>query len=391
MTVQTSCPLCRSESLVVIVEREQVPVHQNLVFRSQQAALNAVRSYLSIVACTDCGFVFNRTFDLSKLEYGSEYDNTQLVSPAFQVHVKSLVDRLVHERGVRNAQIVEVGCGKGAFIRALVEVEGANNVGIGFDPSYVGPDTDLEGRLRFERRFYDESCTSVPADVVVSRHVIEHVPEPITLLQSIAAALRDRPGARIFLETPCVAWILGNGVVWDFFYEHCSLFTARSLSMACEAAGFTVERASHVFNGQYLWVEAVNTPPSGVRRDPGRVAELAVHFSRAHQEKSERWVTMVRELAATQQVAIWGAGAKGVTFANLVDPHRQYVSCVIDVNPAKQGGYIPGTGHPIVAPEELSARQISSAILLNPSYKDEILAYLQSHALPVELLDIGAI
>jgi SAM-dependent methyltransferase len=389
--VVSACPVCDGTAFTTVIERPQVPVHQNLVLGSEREALAIPRGDLTMVACHGCGFVFNRTFDAGKLQYSAQYDNTQLASGVFQDHVNGLVRHIVEERGIRDAQIVEVGCGKGAFIRALVTAEGANNRGVGFDPSYVGPDQELDGRLRFERRFYDASCTDVPADAVVSRHVIEHVPEPLELLRAILAALADQPGARLFLETPCVAWILRNEVVWDFFYEHCSIFTARSLTTACERAGFTVDSVDHVFGGQYLWLEATNRPPDRVSREPGQIPEQAGRFATVQAQKLGQWQSTVRDLAGAGRLALWGAAAKGVTFANLVDPDRAYFECLVDINPAKQGGYVAGTGHPIIGPTGLADRGISAAVLLNPNYRDEITAMLRELRLPIDVLDLGAV
>jgi SAM-dependent methyltransferase len=391
VTTTAYCPVCDGVSFTPMIERHRVPVHQNLVFGSEREALGIPRGDLTMVACHACGFVFNRTFDAGKLLYGAQYDNTQLASGVFQDHVERLVRHIVDERGVRNAQIVEVGCGKGGFIRALVMDESTNNRGIGFDPSYVGPDQELGDRLRFERRFYDATCTDIPADAVISRHVIEHVPEPLELLGAIFAALAHRPGARLFLETPCVAWILENVVVWDFFYEHCSLFTAHSLATACERAGFTVDSVDHIFGGQYLWLEATNQRPARVSRHSGRIPEQARRFARLEAQKLERWRSTIRELAGARRLALWGAAAKGVTFANLVDPDRACFECLVDINPTKQGGYVAGTGHPIIAPRDLVDRGVSLAVVLNPNYKDEVVAMLREQRLPIDVLDFGAL
>lgn len=391
MTAAPGCPICDGASFTTLIERHRVPVHQNLVFGSEREALAIPRGDLTMVACHACGFVFNRTFDPAKLLYGARYDNTQLGSGVFQDHVQRLVRHLVDERGVHDAQIVEVGCGKGGFIRALVMDESANNRGVGFDPSYVGPDQELGGRLRFERRFYDATCTDIPADAVVSRHVIEHVPDPLELLGAIFAALAHRPGARLFLETPCAAWILENVVVWDLFYEHCSLFTAGSLATACERAGFTVDSIDHVFGGQYLWLEASNRRPARVSRDPGRMPELAGRFARMQAQKLARWHSSVRELAGARRLALWGAGAKGVTFANLVDPDRAYFECLVDINPTKQGAYVAGTGHPILGLFGLVERGVSAAVLLNPNYEGEVVALLRERQLAIDVLDFGAL
>lgn len=382
-----TCPVCESSSTAPFLSRAQVPVHQNLVMSTQDAARNITRGRLDLVLCEECGFIFNRAFDMGKIMYGEEYDNTQSCSPAFSQYMDRLAHYMIVEKNVRNSNVVEVGCGKGLFLRKLVEFEGSGNRGYGFDPSYVGADTDLDGRLRFEKRYYTADCADIPADVIVCRHVIEHVPTPLSLLQNIKKALVNSPDAHIFFETPCVEWILRNHVIWDFFYEHCSYFTARSLTTVFEMAGFEVESVRHEFEGQYLWLEAkVPQTQPAVTKDAGRIPSLAQEFARSENELKRDWEQRIQELAARGNVALWGAGAKGVTFANLVDPQMKWIKCVVDLNPQKQGGFVPGTGHPIVGYQELAAYGVRSAVLMNPNYRDENLALLQQADLNVTLV-----
>lgn len=374
-----ACPVCNSLQLLPFLQRQQVPVHQNLIFPMQEAALAATRGDLDFVVCQNCSFVFNRAFDLSLLAYGEDYDNTQTCSGYFDAYLNNLVRHLVENRGLRNCTVVEVGCGKGHFLRKLINYPGANNRGIGFDPSYVGPDSELDGRLTFRRCYYDDSCTDVKADAVVCRHVIEHVPEPLALLRTVRSALKNSPGASVFFETPCVEWIWNNGVIWDFFYEHCSLFTATSLATAFETTGFAVSGVTHVFDGQYLWLEAATKN--------SEIFNAAVKYSEI--ECKERMVLekKIRSLHKNGKVAIWGAGAKGVTFANLIDPDKIWIDCIVDLNPQKQGHYIAGTGHPIISPSELGRRGIQSAILMNPNYRAENTDLLHSLNITLNLVD----
>ncbi len=384
--LHTVCPVCRAADLGAFLRRPAVPVHQNLVFDTPAAARGFDVGDLALVCCGACGFIFNGTFDRNLMRYGPDYDNLQTGSAAFSAHLDRIVAQLVDERGVRQCRIVEVGCGTGAFLRKLV-VADAGNVGIGFDPSYGGPEADLGGRLRFERRFYGPATSHVPADVVVCRHVIEHVPDPVAMLRAVRQALAASPRARVFFETPSVEWILRHQVVWDFFYEHCSYFSAASLTTAFEVAGFHVDRVDHLFGGQYLWLEAsLADPPRAPACQPGDMPALATAFAAAEQTLREVWQKRLASLRQAGKVAIWGAGAKGVTLACLIDPEGTRIDCVVDINPGKQGRYLPGTGHPIVAPEDLAARGIATAILMNPNYRDEIAALVASLHLSLELV-----
>lgn len=381
------CPVCENVQLKPFLKRSQVPVHQNLVVISQDAARTVARGELDLVICESCGFVFNRTFDLSCLSYGENYDNTQSCSAYFDTYLDGLVRNIVEIQGVRNCTIVEVGCGKGYFLRKLVNYPKANNTGFGFDPSYVGPLTDSNGRLQFRACYYDQSCTDIAADVVVCRHVIEHVPEPLEILRSVRAALALSPKARVFFETPCVEWILRHRVIWDFFYEHCSLFTAESLGLAFRRTGFAVERVEHIFGGQYLWLEARVADVDEVLPIASETVQLATTYADDEKNLREVWLARLHDLVQNGKVALWGAGAKGATFANLVDPDCTLIDCVVDLNPNKQNCFIPGTGHPIVSPTELLGRGVRNAVLMNPNYREENLQLLAESGIELKLID----
>lgn len=399
----TACPICGGARPVEFLRRASVPVHQNLLLSSPEAAQALARGQLTMVVCPECGFARNATFDPGLLDYGAEYDNTQTHSPAFNRYVEGLVQGLVEQRGVRGRRVIEVGCGKGTFLTKLVVYPGADNVGFGFDPTYVGPDAAASDCLHFQRSFYDPA-NGPAADVMVCRHVIEHVTAPLELLRSMHAGLVASPDGRVFVETPCLEWILRHEVVWDFFYEHCSLFTAAALAEALTRAGFAVMSVGHVFDGQYLWAEAKAISGSRVRQNAGETASLprsgergdettrlveeARRFRDRERQQVAAWRERLRRLRSSGDVAIWGAGAKGVTFCNLADPDREQVACVIDVNPAKQGNYVGGTGHPIIAPDRIGAG-VRAVVVLNPQYTEEVaarLAHQGSHAAVIDLM-----
>lgn len=381
------CPICDSCLAEEFLQRQQVPVHQNLLISNQHSAINARRGDITMCVCKNCGFVFNHRFDPQKLSYGGEYENTQTHSPYFLKYLQDYAKWLINDENVQNKRIVEVGCGKGAFIRMLIEPEEYNNTGHGFDPSYLGPLEELSGRLRFHRKFYDSNSEHIPADIVVCRHVIEHIQYPIQLLSSVRKALLNNIDARIYFETPCVNWILKNKVIWDIFYEHCSLFTASSLCTAFQKAGFAVDNVKHIFEGQYLLISATfKNEDEYVEFNPGNTCKLAHEYSKQEKGIVRQWKSKIEKLATQGNIAVWGAGAKGNTFVNMIDSKRELINCLIDVNPNKQDHFVPGTGHPIVGVKELTKRDIKYAIQMNPNYYEENLSLLASEGSSIKLI-----
>ncbi len=114
---------------------------------------------------------------------------------------------------------------------------------------------------------------------------------------------------------------------------------------------------------------------------------LAMAYATDEQKLREVWLARLRDLGQSGKVAVWGAGAKGATFANLVDPKCTLIDCVVDLNPNKQGRFIPGTGHPIVAPTDLPDRGVHNAVLMNPNYRGENLQLLAKAGIELNLID----
>jgi hypothetical protein len=115
---------------------------------------------------------------------------------------------------------------------------------------------------------------------------------------------------------------------------------------------------------------------------------LARQFATREQTRLRAWRAAVADFHRAGGVAVWGAGAKGVTFCNLVDPESQALACVVDVNAAKQGCFVAGTGHRIVAPHNLAGARAATALVLNPNYVDEVRATIAATGLPTTAVDL---
>jgi SAM-dependent methyltransferase len=382
----SSCPVCLGRDLHAFLARDNVPIFANVLFKYRSDALNVDRGSLRLMACTQCGFVFNAAFDSAVARYSQRYDNNQTFSTEFSSYAIGHIRRLVDEQAVRDCTVVEVGCGNGWFLEHLVAAS-PNSTGFGFDPAYRGPEHSADGRIHFARRNFRAADATLKADVVVCRHVIEHVADPVALLSAVRDAVRQSQKPRVFFETPSIEWILRNQVVWDFFYEHCSYFSPQSLQVAFNRAGFSVKRVEHVFGDQYLWLEATVADQDENHTLAAReVPALATLYGESEPNLRRHWETEVRSIRKQGKVAVWGAGAKGVTFLNLFDPGCCLVECAVDVSPEKQGLFVGGTGHAVVGVEQLAARDVKSALLMNPNYRQENLQLLKAANAEVRLI-----
>jgi SAM-dependent methyltransferase len=358
------CTICLGSTIVPVLARRNAPVFQNVVYDDVDAARAAPCGDLDFRRCRSCGFVWNAAFDANLVAYGPGYENRQSLSPSFRAHMASRAKAAMALVPVRPAPtIVDVGCGQGDFLECIDQQPGPGRALFGFDPAWQGEEGERRFGARFSRHLFDKSELGDwgPADLIVSRHVIEHMANPLFFLETLRRAAA--PTTRLAIETPDVDWILETGAYHDLFYEHCSLFSLAALDQALWASGFSPTRIERVFDGQYLWAEAT------------------VATSRPYVPLSDYirlWRRFLLDPPLPGPVLVWGAGAKGATFAQMLDPDGLMIRAVIDVNPAKQGRHLAGSGHEVLSPEAATALSPGTVLVMNPAYEAEITAQAEA-------------
>ena len=333
---------------------ERLPVFQNRMFGSAQAARDCTRGDMLLVQDLHTGLVYNRAFDPSLMDYDADYQNEQGHSAAFRRHLDEMAALV--QRHFNGRTLIEVGCGKGLFLEQL-RSRGFHITGL--DPTYEGDNPDI-------RREYFTPASGLRADGLVLRHVLEHVRDPHAFL----GQLRDANGGagRIYIEVPCLDWIARNHAWFDLFYEHVNYFRLSDF----ERLFGQVHEAGRAFGGQYLYVVA---ELDSLRDPAGRGAErfeLPNGFLSSVTRSAEQLRLLRRE--GRRRAAVWGGASKGVIFALFMERADAAVDFVIDMNPAKQGRHIAATGLRVHGPEEalLQMQPGDDIYVMNRNYLGEI-------------------
>jgi hypothetical protein len=173
--------------------------------------------------------------------------------------------------------------------------------------------------------------------------------------------LANGGSGRIYIEVPCFDWICERKSWFDVFYEHVNYFR---ISDFFRMFGKVVE-SGRLFGDQYLYVVAELDTLKEPKLDTDDVVVFPKNFLASLNEPG---------LAESVQSAIWGGASKGVIFALLKDRVGQPVKTVIDINPAKQGKYLPSTGLLVQSPADALSRlpKGSTIYVMNSNYLEEI-------------------
>ena len=382
-----ACPACGSSDLDVFTEPTRLPTQSCTLWPGRDTALDCPRGTMSLALCGTCGLLVNVAFDPSLLDYDENYENSLHFSSLFQSYARELGTDLIERHDLHEKVILEIGCGKGDFLRMMVEL--GDNRGIGVDPSYEeDPAKAIDDRLTFVKGYYLEADLQVSPDLVIARQLLEHVDDPRSFLAHIREILGDRSDSVVVFEVPNALDMLRRADVWDVIYEHPVYYTPHALERLLETAGFTVRDIRPVYEDLYLIIEASpSVGEVGDRPPVGHLLEPDVRrFAAAYEEKIDHWRATLLEITAKRRRAVlWGAGARGDTFLNVLQI-RDEIPLVVDINPRKWGRHMAGTGQPIHSPDVLVAQPPDVVVIANGIYESEIADGLEKMGIDAEIL-----
>ncbi len=370
------CTGCGGHDVMLFHEQIGVPALVGVQWTTADDARECVRGDILLGFCVRCGLVNNVAYDPERVNYAGNYDNALDESRVYRQYARAEAERLVEKGCVRESTVLEIGCGRGDFLQTLCAL--GNNRGVGLDPSRTPrPESIAEDeRLTFVPEVYSKEHADLDAKLVCCRQVLEHIAQPTRFLTSLREAIGDCRDVTLYIEVPNLDDVVRRGDIWTVIYEHCSYFSRSALKHLLARCGFEVTHMEETFGGTFLAVDAA--PVEHVHES----MEDADHTSILDAQsilrivdwctrKVHYWRSEVRTLAAEgQRIALWGAGARAVTFLNLLDINYE-IPWVVDINPRKKGHYLPGTAQQVVEPEFLKEYDPNVIIIMNPVYDDE--------------------
>lgn len=203
--------------------------------------------------------------EIPKIYPGNYYAYDFTDTPTIGYRAKTLLDRLsarsYQRAGAPDGNILDVGCGDGRLLQIFADR------GVPADRLY-GMELDARAVERARSRgFHVEQArfeeVPYPAGsfgLIVLQQVIEHVPDP----RSVIAKLREllRPGGAAVLETPNIAsWdhSLFRRRHWGGYHipRHFYLFNHRSLPALLREMGFQVPKVVSLASPNF-WIQSVH-------------------------------------------------------------------------------------------------------------------------------------
>lgn len=354
-----SCRLCGSKDLNKCLDLPRSTQNISKLLTKEELE-NDKPVNIQVFQCGDCRFV--QLINTLEDDFYDEYIMTVSHSELMNNFQLEQAEYFVSKYNLRDATIIELGCGDGNFLSHLKTFAHRS---IGLEPSNSFRKLAVEKghKVLSEYVTAEKSLDGAPYDAFITREVLEHVPYPNDFLKAIRKSLA--PNAIGLVEVPCLEKAIKYNRFYDFFADHLNYFTLSTLRFALEKNGFRVLELMHGMNEEFNIAIVQNTGEN--------------EFGKLQQSVEEVCGSINTEIKNTKgKVAVYGSGAKGLTVLANAGITEKEVAFVMDADPHKQGLFTQVSHLPVVSPDILRSQQPDLIIITAMAYKDEIIDTLRN-------------
>ena len=350
---------------------------------------------LRCLVCAQCFLVQLEEFEPPERIFSDDYAYFSSYSSSWVEHARAYVELAVERFGLgREHRVVEIASNDGYLLQFFVE-RGVPSLGIepAANTAQAARERGVETLVRF---FGTQTAREVAlkgrADLVIGNNVLAHVPDLNDFVAGITELLA--PGGTVTMEFPHLLRLIGNRE-WDTIYhEHFSYFSWLTVRRVFAAHGLRLydveEIATHGGSlriyGCHAGADRADSPAVADleqrERDAG-LDKLETYLSFEQRVREHKWAIvefLVNERRSGTRVAAYGAPAKGNTLLNYCGVRTDLIEFTADMNPVKQGRFLPGTHIPIFAPDHIRSERPDLVLILPWNIRSEIaeqLAYVR--------------
>jgi len=343
---------------------------------------------LRVLVCTDCWLVQTEDYADADELFSSDYAYFSSFSKTFLEHAqKYIVDMIQRFELDKESYIVEVAANDG-YLLQYAKATGIPCLGI--EPTTSTANAAREKGIEIVEAFFGVALAKElvaqgrQADLTAANNVLAHVPDINDFVGGFATLLK--PAGVSTFEFPHLLRMVTENQFDTIYHEHYSYLSLTAVKRIFERNGLSVfDVETLTTHGGSLRVYAQRSD-TGLRKASVNVSNLlesevkagmtdlefyADFQIKADLVKNDFLAFLIEAKRAGKSVAGYGAAAKGNTLMNYAGVRPDLLPYVVDLNPAKQGKFMPGSRIPILAPKELRERMPDYVVILPWNIADE--------------------
>lgn len=348
---------------------------------------------LRLMVCESCWLVQTEDHAGREALFTGDYAYFSSFSTTWLAHAEHYVRAMI-ERFRLNAssRVVEIAANDG-YLLQYVQAAGIPCYGI--EPTASTAAAARAKGIEIVERFFgialaDElSGANRQADLIAANNVLAHVPDINDFVKGFARLLKPQ-GVATF-EFPHLLRMVQENQFDTAYHEHYSYLslTAVERIFACNGlAVFDVEQLPTHGGSLRIFAQRgdsgrqeISPNVAALRKVETGAGMTATGFYSGFQAKAEKvkddlLAFLIDAKRQGLTVAAYGAAAKGNTLLNFAGVRPDLLPYVVDMNPAKQGKFMPGSRIPIVDEAYLQTRRPDRVVILPWNLRAEVMAQL---------------
>lgn len=383
-----NCRICRSTSLVKVVELTPTPPGNNFI-SIDQIGRQETEFPLELYFCQACYHVqLGHVVDPSFL-FQNAYSYVSGTSPVFVDHLEKYARYVLNLFDIKKSSfIVDIGSNDGTCLGFFKQL-GMQVLGV--DPATEIAEIASSRGIKTIPDFFSFDLAKKiveeygQADLITSHNACAHIDELDEVIAGVEVLLKD--DGVFIMEVGYFVDVFQNKWFDTIYHEHLDFHTIAPL-----------EKLFRRFKMEMIKVERI--PPQGgsirvmvrkssranirdesvtnlitLEQDLGlNKAETLINFENQINKLRDKFKNLIEKIKNDgKSIAAYGAPTKATTLSYHFNLDRQHIDFIVDDNPLKQGLFTPGKHIPVYDSNKIYSDQPDYLLILAWNFADSIM------------------
>lgn len=349
---------------------------------------------LKVLVCNQCWLVQTEDYAGAEELFDADYAYFSSFSSSWLMHAQDYVADMVSRFSLNeNSHVVEVAANDGYLLQYVQE---KNIPCLGVEPTASTAMAARQKGIEIVEAFFGVELAKnlvtqgKQADLTAANNVLAHVPDINDFVAGFTHLLK--PNGVATFEFPHLMQLVKHAQFDTVYHEHFSYLSLTAVNQIFNQNGLQVfdvqEISTHggslrVFaqrkdQGQHQVSNAVNEL---LAKELEVGIESEVYYADLQQQanriKHDLVAFLIKAKREDKKVIAYGAAAKGNTLLNYAGVRPDLLTAVVDLNPAKQNKFLPGSRIPIVNESIIRQEKPEYVLILPWNLRHEVTKQLE--------------
>ena len=388
-----NCRGCGAALSLTFLDLGISPIANNLVEIENFSDVD-VKFPLHVMTCQICSLVQLSEVIPREILFPSNYTYFSSYSSSWLQHSKSYAEKMISYMELNQSDlVVEIASNDGYLLQFFTNVDIQV---LGIEPAAGVAKAAIAKGIPTQIVYFGESTAIEMAKrkkpkLMIANNVLAHVPDLHDFIKGFSILIHDE--GIITFEFPHLLNLIKNSQFDTIYHEHYSYLSVSALNPLFAKYGLKIVDIEKLLThgGSLRLYVAKNSSSWKVHDSVQKIVEKESQYDPRKKEvygvlqestkkiKTDLLSTLKKYKRDGLKISAYGAAAKGVTLLNYCEINSDLIDYVVDLNPNKQGRFIPGSLIPIVDSKMLDTNPPDVLLILPWNLTNEIKSQLSEY------------